>query len=234
MASQGETRVGRVPPLYAIADWASFGGCKDRAAALIAAVELWAELGIGWIQLRIKQMDDLDRYRLVERCVETLGDRSREVLWINDRVDLAAMFPVHGVHLGQNDLPPAAARGILGDGVVIGWSTHNLDQVRAAASNDAVDVVAIGPVFATSSKAQPDPVVGVDLVTAARALCDKPLVAIGGIGAQNAASVLSSGADSVAMIGALLRSDQGGSPSLELLRENGERMVELCDRRQSS
>ena len=233
MEPLSEARSGSVPRLYAIADSASFGAPSDPAA-LVAAVGLWAELGIGWIQLRLKEMDDLDQYRLVERCVETLGDRSREVLWINDRVDLAAMFPVHGVHLGQNDLPPVAARSILGDDVEIGWSTHDLDQVRVAVNDEAVDVVALGPVFTTSSKAQPDPVVGIDLVAAARELCDKPLVAIGGIGAQNAASVLQSGADSVAVIGALMRSEQGVPASLDRLRENGQRMVEICDGWESS
>jgi thiamine-phosphate pyrophosphorylase len=138
------------------------------------------------------------------------------------------MFPVVGVHLGQDDLPPSAARTILGGDKRVGFSTHSEGQIGVANEDDNVDVVALGPIFQTASKERPDPVVGIDGLMRARRLCSKPLVAIGGIGTQNAGSVLSAGADAVAVIGALMTSPESVSmaPSLARLRENGERLIE--------
>jgi thiamine-phosphate pyrophosphorylase len=122
---------------------------------------------------------------------------------LNDRVSLVRTAGYDGVHVGQEDLSPADARAMLGSGVVVGISTHGERQLRDAADSP-VDYVAIGPVFATSSKQVPDPVVGLEGVRAARALTDKPLVAIGGISRVNCASVVEAGADSVAVISDLL------------------------------
>jgi len=136
---------------------------------------------------------------------------SEPAVWLimNDRADLCVAADFDGVHVGQEDLSPEAVRAIIGSGRCLGVSTHNPDQLREAELTSA-DYLAIGPVFATSSKERPDPVVGLEGVRRARALTRKPLVAIGGITRSNAASVIEAGADSVAVISDLLR-DPGKS-----------------------
>jgi thiamine-phosphate pyrophosphorylase len=122
---------------------------------------------------------------------------------INDRADLAYVLGADGVHLGQDDLPPEAARRLLGERATIGYSTHNVEQAARAALMP-VDYVAIGPVFATASKENPDPTVGLEGVRRAReAVGPLPLVAIGGIRPADARAVIEAGADAVAVIGAL-------------------------------
>lgn len=123
---------------------------------------------------------------------------------MNDRADLCLAAGFDGVHLGQDDLSAEAARRIVGNGRLMGVSTHNDDQVAAADETDC-DYIAIGPVFPTASKQNPDPVIGVEGVRRARALTRKPLVAIGGITRANFQQVFDAGADSVAVIGDLLR-----------------------------
>ena len=122
---------------------------------------------------------------------------------MNDRADLCLAADFDGVHVGQDDLFPESVRKIIGPNRWLGVSTHNPEQLRAADLTSA-DYLAIGPVFATSSKQNPDPVVGLDGIRRARELTRKPLVAIGGITRQNAASVIAAGADSVAVISDLL------------------------------
>ena len=125
-------------------------------------------------------------------------------LIMNDRADLCLAAEFDGVHVGQDDLSPESVRAIIGPDRWLGVSTHNPEQLLEAEVTSA-DYVAIGPVFATSSKEKPDPVVGLDGVRRARFLTRKPLVAIGGITRANAASVIEAGADSVAVISDLLR-----------------------------
>jgi thiamine-phosphate pyrophosphorylase len=125
-------------------------------------------------------------------------------LIMNDRADLALIADFDGVHVGQDDLSPEAVRSIIGPNRWLGVSTHNPEQVQEADRTSA-DYLAIGPVFSTSSKDRPDPVVGLEGVRRARQLTRKPLVAIGGITRANAASVIEAGADSVAVISDLLR-----------------------------
>jgi len=125
-------------------------------------------------------------------------------LIMNDRADLCLAAEFDGVHVGQEDLSPESVRRIIGPDRWLGVSTHNPEQLREADLTSA-DYLAIGPVFATSSKDKPDPVVGLEGVRRARALTRKPLVAIGGIMRANAASVIEAGADSVAVITDLLR-----------------------------
>jgi len=124
-------------------------------------------------------------------------------LIMNDRADLCLAADFNGVHVGQDDLSPEAVRRMIGPDRWLGVSTHNPEQLREADLTSA-DYLAIGPVFATSSKANPDPVVGLEGVRRARQLTRKPLVAIGGITRANAASVIKAGADSVAVISDLL------------------------------
>lgn len=121
---------------------------------------------------------------------------------VNDRADVAMALGADGVHVGQDDLPVEAVRRMVGDRMIVGYSTHNAEQLASAQCGHA-DYVAIGPVFATSSKRNPDPVVGLAGVREARSLTDKPLVAIGGIRLESAAAVLHSGADSVSVISGL-------------------------------
>lgn len=117
---------------------------------------------------------------------------------VNDRADYAGLLHA-GLHLGQDDLLPADARAVVGSGPIVGFSTHNPDQMRAAQS-EPVDYVAFGPVFSTASKERPDPCVGVEGLRGIRAFTAKPLVAIGGITRANAAACWDAGADSVAII----------------------------------
>jgi thiamine-phosphate diphosphorylase len=121
----------------------------------------------------------------------------------NDRADVASAAEASGVHVGQEDLRAEAARSVIGTGKLLGVSTHNLEQFKEAAATSA-DYVAVGPVFSTSSKANPDPVVGIEFIRSVRALTGKPIVAIGGITLERAAKVIQAGADSVAVISDIL------------------------------
>jgi thiamine-phosphate pyrophosphorylase len=192
-------------PIYAIADGGALG---ERSLA--GAVAEMAAAGVRTIQLRGKSWSGREWQAAAESCCRAL-EGSGVALWVNDRADVAALFPVAGVHLGQDDLPPAAARRILGDGPWIGSSTHDRRQLAAAAADPEVDLIAVGPVFPTSGKAAPDPVVGLAFVRWARAATHKPLVAIGGIDSSNVRAVLDAGADSAAVLGAVCRGDVRGN-----------------------
>jgi len=122
---------------------------------------------------------------------------------VNDRPDIARLVGANGVHVGQDDLDVAAARAIVDSEAVVGISTHNLEQFKAATDTDA-DYIAVGPVFETRSKVKPDPIVGLELIRQARKLTNKPIVAIGGITLERAAEVLAAGADSLAVISDIL------------------------------
>lgn len=202
----------RPPRLYAVADAEALGaGVADGAGEaaverLRRATRTMAAGGVRWIQLRAKRLADRDLERAAGACARELAGTGAR-LWIDDRPDVAALVGAAGVHLGQRDLPPRAARKTVGERVWIGRSTHDLEQLAAAAADPDVDVVAIGPIYSTTGKEDPDPVVGLDLLRRARELTDKPLVAIGGIDAGRAGEVLAAGADSVAAIGAVCRGD---------------------------
>jgi thiamine-phosphate pyrophosphorylase len=127
---------------------------------------------------------------------------------VNDRTDVALAAGAHGVHVGQADLPIEMARGILGSGKIVGYSTHNLEQVMQADRSTA-DYIAFGPIFPTASKERPGPVVGLDGLRQARKATRKPLVAIGGITLERTREVIDAGADSVAVI-----ADLFGAPDL--------------------
>jgi len=181
----------RLPRVYPITD------TQISGLSHAEQVRLLVEGGATLVQLREKNLSALDFYN------EAKSVQGVTVI-INDRVDVALAVNAAGVHLGQDDLPPDAARRLLGDDAIIGHSTHNLAQARAAARLP-VDYIAIGPIFSTATKASPDPDVGLDGLRAVRdAIGNIPLVAIGGITAENAASVIDAGADSVALISGLL------------------------------
>jgi thiamine-phosphate pyrophosphorylase len=203
-----------LPPLYAIVDFSCFAAEADPVSAIARYAQELIRAGATLVQLRDKSQPGSDKNaaRRFLSCARELRrvTLDRATLVINDRVDLCLAANADGVHLGQDDLSPASARRIFdqikdGKTRMIGFSTHNLDQVREA---DAlpVDYIAIGPVFATGSKANPDPVVGLEGVRRARQVTAKPLVAIGGITRLNCAQVKDSGADSVALISDLFES----------------------------
>lgn len=120
---------------------------------------------------------------------------------MNDRADIARLINA-GLHVGQDDLTPGDARSILGPTAFLGYSTHNPDQLAAAAAQP-VNYVAIGPVFTTASKHKPDPIIGLEDLKNWRRRCDRPVVAIGGITRENAPAVFAAGADAIAVIGDL-------------------------------
>jgi thiamine-phosphate pyrophosphorylase len=183
----------QLPRLYAIAD-ASFGDPVKLAEALF-------EGGARLVQVRNKNASARDALEQVERIL-ALAPPDALVL-VNDRVDIALISGAAGVHLGQTDVPPKAAREILGPNRIIGISTHNLQQAMDA-DGQPVDYVALGPIFATTTKSNPDPVVGVELLRAASQILHRPLVAIGGITMRNIGDVLDAGAVSLAVIRDLL------------------------------
>jgi len=153
--------------------------------------------GVRLVQLRAKQATSRVLLEEARRLLSLLpADCS---LIINDRTDVAALAGAAGVHLGQEDLPVAAARALWGPDKIIGLSTHNQEQLEAAQALP-VDYLAFGPIFATTTKPDTKPVVGLERLRELRRCTDKPLVAIGGITTENAASVLAAGADSVAVI----------------------------------
>ncbi|HYV12800.1 MAG TPA: thiamine phosphate synthase [Pyrinomonadaceae bacterium] len=166
-------------------------------------VELLSAGGATLIQLREKEMLPREFYPQAKEAVAVAARRGVQLI-INDRVDMALAVGAHGVHLGQDDMPPEAARRLLGAEAVIGYSTHNLEQAIAA-TKLPIDYLAIGPIFATTSKSDTAPVLGLDGIRAVRqAIGTFPLVAIGGVSQANARQVVEAGADSVAVISALL------------------------------
>jgi thiamine-phosphate pyrophosphorylase len=187
-----------LPRLYAILEASGF---SDTGPLLHYAEELLSA-GVTLLQYRNKHGSARQMLSHARELRRVAGDRARLIM--NDRADLCLASGFDGVHVGQDDLPPEAARRIVGKPLWIGVSTHSPEQLRRADQTDA-DYLAIGPVFATSSKANPDPVVGLEGVRAARALTRKPLVAIGGITRSNARSVIEAGADAVAVISDLLQ-----------------------------
>jgi thiamine-phosphate pyrophosphorylase len=205
----------QLPRLYAIIDAAFF----STAAELLGFSESLIAAGCTLLQYRNKSGNPrvmLEQARELRRRLQPStqvsqgqrgmghphsGDSVRLVM--NDRADLCLAADFDGVHVGQDDLSPESVRKVIGPDRWLGVSTHNPEQLREADLTSA-DYLAIGPVFATSSKEKPDPVVGLEGVRRARVLTRKPLVAIGGITRANAASVIDAGADSVAVISDLL------------------------------
>lgn len=194
-----------LPPLYAIIDeeisaragWT----VPDVARAFLAG-------GARLLQIRAKTVGSGTGLRLCEQVVALAAESGATVI-VNDRADLARLSGAAGVHLGQDDLEPAAARAIVGGGSIVGLSTHTVEQARAALAQP-IDYVAIGPVFGTTTKQTGYSAVGLDTVAeVARIAGSRPVVAIGGITLERAQSVLEAGASSVAVIADLLA---GGDP----------------------
>lgn len=159
--------------------------------------------GATLIQLRDKQASPRQLYEQAVECVRIADEHDVRII-INDRADIALAAKAGGVHLGQDDMPPDSARILLGEKAIIGYSTHSVEQARLAADLP-IDYIAIGPIFSTSTKEDPDPVVGLDGLKAVKAVVgDLKVVAIGGINDMNIASVFAAGADSAAVIGGIV------------------------------
>jgi thiamine-phosphate pyrophosphorylase len=186
-----------LPRFYPILDTQTaerYGMTPEQAAATII------EAGAKILQFRHKGFWSREVVEALQR-VAMLCHNARVQFVVNDRADLARLVG-GGLHLGQDDLRPSEIRAIVGAGAMVGYSTHDQAQLRAAESEPA-DYLALGPMFGTVSKANPDPVVGLDELRRLRPFTQRPLVAIGGITRSNAAQVLAAGADSVAVIGDL-------------------------------
>ena len=187
----------RLPRVYALTD-VQLSGLSHAEQ-----VELLSLGGATFIQLREKEMPALEFYAEAKAAV-TIAERNEVQLIVNDRVDVAVAVGAAGVHLGQDDLPPDAARKLLGQTAIVGYSTHNVGQALEAVRLP-IDYLAIGPIFPTNTKSDTAPVLGLDGLRAVRrAIGDFPLVAIGGITHLNARDAIEAGADSVAVISALL------------------------------
>lgn len=202
-----------LPRLYAIVDSASFAGRPDPAAGVAAFSRELLTGGVTLVQYRNKSGDARVMLAEAREMKRVCGSRARMIL--NDRADLCVAAGCDGVHVGQDDLSAEGARGIVGNARWVGVSTHNPEQVREA-DGWPVDYIAVGPVFATASKRNPDPVIGLEGVRRARKLTSKPLVAIGGIRRGNACAVVEAGADAVAVISDLV--ENPGRSAEEFLR----------------
>ena len=190
----------QLPRIYPLTD------TKLTGLSHAEQLELLTLGGATLIQLREKHLSPRAFYEQAK-----LAARRRVQLIINDRADIALAVSADGVHLGQDDMPPDAARKLLGPNAIIGYSTHNIEQAIAA-TKLPIDYLAIGPIFATTTKTDAALVLGLDGLTAVRrAIGTFPLVAIGGITHANARQVIQAGADSVAVISAVL-SDSGRIP----------------------
>lgn len=197
------------PALYAILD------PNLVTSPVNALAEALAHAGVRLMQLRDKRSSARRIYVQARELAEILSPHEVRLI-VNDRPDIAAMSGAAGVHVGQDDLPVEEARKICAAPKWVGVSTHNLEQLREADRTSA-DYIAVGPIFPTGTKENPDPVVGVDFVRVARQLTRKPLVAIGGITLASAGDVFRAGADSVAIIRDLIADPDPGVRAHEYL-----------------
>lgn len=204
----------RLPRLYPILDAdlllrSIAGNPSQRHDRLRRVVAELADAGVEILQYRNKNDNDT----LVAEDAQAIREAAGAMrLILNDRAALVHRIGWHGVHVGQQDLPARQARSLVGPNAWVGLSTHNEMQTRAAGL-EPVDYIAIGPVFATGSKMNPDPVIGLEGVRKARALTARPLVAIGGITLETARSVVEAGADAVAVIAAIFSSNKPAGQS---------------------
>jgi thiamine-phosphate pyrophosphorylase len=186
-----------LPRLYAILDTS----CLPDSEDLFSTAEELLTGGVTLLQYRNKSANAREILEQARELKRRLGGSVKLIM--NDRADICLAAGFDGAHVGQEDLSPQGARKVIGDRLWLGVSTHNAEQITEADKTSA-DYIAIGPVFSTASKVNPDPVVGLDGIRKARVLTQKPLVAIGGINRANCRSVIEAGADSVAVISDLM------------------------------
>jgi thiamine-phosphate pyrophosphorylase len=194
------------PPLQAIVD---VDTSREAGWSPIDLARSYFEGGARFLQVRAKQLAAAS-FLDISNDIVRLGEEYGAAVIINDRVDLARLSGAAGAHVGQEDVPPSAARRLLGPEAIVGFSTHTIDQVGAALE-EPVSYIAVGPVFGTRSKETGYSAVGLTLVAdAARIARGQPILAIGGITLDRAADVLAAGATTVAVISDLL---SHGTPS---------------------
>jgi thiamine-phosphate pyrophosphorylase len=207
-----------LPRLYVILDAALLKiPVKECAKSLVDA-------GVRLIQYRHKRASGRELFETSRELAAFLTPLGVRVI-VNDRADVAALAGAAGVHVGQDDLGVEQARLVMGEGRWVGVSTHNAEQFRGALETSA-DYIAVGPVFSTSSKENPDPVVGVGFVRETRGMTDRPIVGIGGITLERAAEVIEAGADSVAILSDILGAENVG--------KRARQFVDLLERRNSA
>jgi len=211
-----------LPPLYVVLD---VEACARRGIDPVTFCRACLEGGARLIQVRAKALAAGPFLRLLDTVV-ALAAPVRATIVVNDRADLALAAGAGGVHVGQDDLPAAAVRSLLGPDALVGWSTHSRAQAEAAATTP-VSYVAIGPVYATGTKETGYDAVGLALVAEVRQVVPAhlPVVAIGGITLDQAAAVLDAGADSVAVIADLLTDDPAARVRAYLDRLTRPRLV---------
>jgi thiamine-phosphate pyrophosphorylase len=197
------------PRLYAIID------PTFLAISELALAEALAESGVQLIQYRNKMGTSRQFFEISAQLSNVLNPRGVRFI-VNDRADIARLANGGGVHVGQEDLDVEEARAVCGQNRWVGVSTHNFEQL-AAANRTSADYIAFGPIFPTSTKKNPDPVVGTELLRQARKLTTKPLVAIGGITLERAAEVYRAGADSLAVIRDLICAPDPGAQARKYL-----------------
>lgn len=191
-----------LPRLYVILDPALLTIPETEFA------QIMSDVGVRLLQYRNKTASARSLLEKSTELASLLGGKGI-TFFVNDRPDVARLSKAGGVHVGQDDLGVADARAVVGPDRLVGVSTHNLEQFESASASSA-DYIAVGPVFGTRTKANPDPVVGTEFIRKVRQLTDKPIVAIGGITLENAAEVIESGADSVAVISDILGAPDPG------------------------
>jgi len=199
-----------LPRLYVILDAALITSPEGACALSLA------EAGVRLLQYRDKRAQARQYLDSSRQLVKLLMPRGVSLI-VNDRPDVAFLAGAKGVHVGQEDLDVEQARRVAGPDKLVGVSTHNLEQFERAMAS-SVDYIAVGPVYTTSTKANPDPVVGVDFLRRVRPLTDKPIVAIGGITTERAAAVIEAGADSVAVISGILSAPDPGQRARQYIK----------------
>lgn len=199
-----------MPRLYVILDAGLVRGpAQEIARQLMSA-------GVRLLQYRAKNLAAREILNTATQLAE-VAHQEGAAFFVNDRPDVAYLSGADGVHVGQDDLSVEQTRAVVGQDRRVGVSTHNLQQFEEAVASSA-DYIAIGPVFATTSKTNPDPVVGTDLIRRIRPLTKKPIVAIGGIRLERAAEAIEAGADSVAVISDILGAADPAQQAREFIR----------------
>jgi thiamine-phosphate pyrophosphorylase len=198
-----------LPKLYVILDAEQLPGSEVEVA------ERLLKAGVRLFQYRDKNAPPRETLQTA-RELSGLLKAQEAFFFVNDRPDVAYLAEASGVHVGQDDLGVDEARTVLGPGRWVGVSTHNEEQFEAALETTA-DYIAVGPIFATSTKLRPDPVVGTELLRRVRGLTKKPIVAIGGITLERASEAMEAGADSVAVISEILRAQDPGERARQFL-----------------
>lgn len=191
-----------LPRLYVILDAALLTVPETECAQKLV------DAGVRLLQYRNKGASARELFECSKRISSLLVPQGVTFI-VNDRADVAGAAEASGIHIGQEDLRAEAARSVIGTGKLLGVSTHTLEQFKQAVATSA-DYVAVGPVFSTSTKAYPNPVVGIEFIRRVRLLTDKPIVAIGGITLERAVEVIQAGADSAAVISDILLAPEPG------------------------